>query len=283
MDLIDREKCPETDDMEDVVSEYRKYIEVKMSGTPTEFLLESEIESTTENSKSTGKTYTNCLQKDILPAFKRRYNPFKFEWLLNCTEEKITKFDDEDRHVTSSREPIHVTSKIIEEALKKYVAVPDQYGSYIQTILSTFVSFMSFLEFYFGSKYETLGPEPLATAKIYHAMVKSYIDGLGLWKFASNRRERAQKDKNVLEGYKFPDKDKKFLEAYQAFLESGERYDDILEVFTAANPNAPAPSDVQFCRITNTVMSAGQMSTGCRPVVLTGLTNSPYTDKKPGL
>ena len=273
---IDALQNSELEGDEIITSQFRLFMQQKKSGTGKEgkFTKLKEV--------STIGMYTRAVQNEILPAFHRLFSPFDSRWILDCTTEKECTFEGEQRSFVSLEEPTYMSSKIIEEALKKYDNNIQESGNQRATILGAARDFMDFIELQFNRKINLYGPEPLKKVMSYHKIVRTFISATGIWKICNDGKQKTLHDNKVMEDYKNPNKDIEILEKYQNYIKSPERIADINKILKFSSEAESIPTDGEMTEMGRVIMGEVVMSTGCRPVVIRHLTCGSYADKKPG-
>ena len=229
---------------------------------------------------STVLKYTRAIEKDLLPAFHALFEPFDSRWLLDCTTTKQCLINGEERQIIGPQEPIYITAGILRKAIEKYEQMEN--GNQRAIVLAAIVQFMNFIEVEFNNKMDTYGREPLEKVMIYHNGVRSYINGMKLWKTCNREKLKSQKNSRELKDYQNPNSDAKILESIKKYFKSDERLKNLKKIFFFAEEGSPIPSDKEFNDMGNIIMGEIILSTGCRPVVVYRLPLGSYVNKKPG-
>ena len=130
------------------------------------------------------------VETDILKALHELFSPFDARWLTDCTTHKDCTFDGEERLHIDPREPIFLSSRILEVAIKNSTAPPKR-------VIASLLSLMDFIELRFDDKIQTLGPVLSKKVRIYHSSVRAYIKGKSLWS-NSKKEETKEFEKNKI-------------------------------------------------------------------------------------
>ena len=229
---------------------------------------------------STVNKYTRAIENDLLPVFHATFEPFDSRWLLDCTTEKKCLVNGEDRQIIDPKEPIYMTSVILRKAIEKYEQTEN--GSQRAIVLAAINQFMNFIEMEFNNRLDQYGERPLKKVMTYNNGVRSYINGMKLWKSCNREKLISQKNSRDLKNYQFPNHDANILERYKKYLKSDDRLNRWKKIAFFAEDGAPVPSDKEFNELGNIVMGEIVASTGCRPVVVYRLLVGPYTNKESG-
>ena len=261
---------------EKIIEEFRLFMQNKKSGANKsgEFSRIKEV--------STVTTYTNTLKNDILKAFHRLFKPFDSRWIFDCTTPKDCTFEGEKRCFVSPEEPTYMSSKILEEALKRYDPTIKENGQLRANILCTAREFMDFIELQYNNKLNVYGPEPLKKVMTYHSIVRTYVKATGAWKICNDGKKKALHNNKTIDAYQNPNKDIEILEKYHKYIQSEERFCSLSKIINFSSEMAQKPSDGEMTELGKTIMGEIIATTGCRPIVVRHLNNGAYTDKKAG-
>ena len=230
---------------------------------------------------STIKCYAGVLRNDILKAFHKLCSPFDARWLLDCKTPKNCTFDGEERLHVTINEPIYVTSRVLEESLRRYNKSSNA-GTKKKQIIGACKQLMEFIELHFTLKLNALGIEVLSRVKAYHTSVQTFIKGTSQWKSCNIEEKQAYEKNRLLKDYENPNKDIEVLEKYRAYVKSEDRLSKINKLLSYVSPDDPTPSPSVVTELGTFVMEEIIGCTGCRPKVVRHLTMGAYTDKKPG-
>ena len=239
-----------------------------------------ESEGSKDIQPSTVGMYTRAIQKDLLPALHQLFNPFDSRWLLDCTTEKQTTFEGEERLLVSPKEPIYLTARILRHTLSRYGS--SETGHQRATLVAAVAQFMNFIELQFNEKLNVWGRKPLEKIISYHNGVKSFINGTKVWKTCNKDRKKQLKNNQVLKEINNPNFEAEILEKYQDYLKSSERLDQIRKIAHFACKDVKKPGNKGMTEFSNVVMGEIVISSGCRPVAVYRMPVGAFTSKKPG-
>ena len=234
------------------------------------------------NEVTTVGMYSQAVKKDILVAFHQLFSPFDSRWILDCITPKTCTFEGEERCFVSPEEPIYMTSRILDEALKKYDSNTGETGGQRSTVLKAAVQFMDFIELEFNKRLNIHGTGPSEKVLTYHKLVRTYIRGTAAWKTCNEGKEQAMQNKKTIEEYENPNKELIILEKYQEYISSSERLSNLTKVLNYSSNESPKPSNGQMSELGRIIMGEIVATCGCRPIVVCHLTNGGYADKTPG-
>ena len=230
---------------------------------------------------TTVNMYAGVVRNDILKAFHKLIVPFDARWLIDCKSKKVCKFEGEERLHVKPEEPIYMTSRILQEALKRHEATGNS-GNEKKKVIATFNQMMDFIELHFTLKLNAYGVDVLSRVQTYHRGVKSFIKGTSQWK-KNNDEEREGFEKNkTIDDYECPNKDVDVLEKYKEYVKSEERISKITNLLSFAFPDAKSPPPSIMTEFGITVMEEIVACTGCRPKVVRHLKMGALVDAKPG-
>ena len=219
--------------------------------------------------------YSDVVRKDILKAFHKLISPFDARWLVDCKTPKFCTFEGEERLHVKPEEPIYMTSRILQEALKHTQTQKKR-------VIAAFNQLMEFIELHFTLKLNAFGVDVLTKVQSYHKGVKSFTKATSQWK-NSKEEERESYEKNkLIKDFKCPNKDVEVLEKYKKYIKSNERILKINKLLSFANPDAESPTAAVMTDLGVTVMEEIVAATGCRPKVVRHLKMAAYIDAKPG-
>ena len=219
--------------------------------------------------------YSDVVRKDILRAFHNLSSPFDARWLIDCKTPKFCKFEGEERLHVDPKEPIYMTSRILQEALQNTQTQKKR-------VIAAFNQLMEFIELHFTLKLNAFGVNVLTRVQSYHKGVKSFIKATSQWK-NSKEEERESYEKNkLIKDFKTPNKDAEVLEEYKKYIKSEERILKINKLLSYAQPGAQNPTAAVMTDLGVTVMEEIVACTGCRPKVVRHLNMAAYVDAKPG-
>ena len=219
--------------------------------------------------------YSDVVRKDILKAFHNLTSPFDARWLIDCKTPKFCKFEGEDRLHVDPKEPIYMTSRILQEALQKTQTQKKR-------VIAAFNQLMEFIELHFTLKLNAFGVDVLTKVQSYHNGVKSFIKATSQWK-NSKEEERESYEKNkLIKDFKSPNKDAEVLERYKKYIKSEERILKINKLLSYAHPGAENPTAAVMTDLGVTLMEEIVACTGCRPKVVRHLNMAAFIDAKPG-
>ena len=219
--------------------------------------------------------YSDVVRKDILKAFHKLISPFDAMWLVDCKTPKFCTFEGEERLHVKPEEPIYMTSRILQEALKNTQTQKKR-------VIAAFNQLMEFIELHFTLKLNAFGVDVLTKVQSYHKGVKSFTKATSQWK-NSKEEERESYEKNkLIKDFKCPNKDAEVLEKYKKYIKSNERILKINKLLSYAHPDAESPTAAVMTDLGVTVMEEIVACTGCRPKVVRHLNMAAYVDAKPG-
>jgi hypothetical protein len=219
--------------------------------------------------------YSDVVRKDILKAFHKLISPFDARWLVDCKTPKFCTFEGEERLHVKPEEPIYMTSRILQEALKNTQTQKKR-------VIAAFNQLMEYIELHFTLKLNAFGVDVLTKVQSYHKGVKSFTKATSQWK-NSKEEERESYEKNkLIKDFKCPNKDAEVLEKYKKYIKSNERILKINKLLSYAHPDAESPTAAVMTDLGVTVMEEIVACTGCRPKVVRHLNMASYSDAKPG-
>ena len=219
--------------------------------------------------------YSDVVRKDILKSFHKLISPFDARWLLDCKTPKLCKIEEEERLHVDPKEPIYLTSRILQESLKHTQTQKKR-------VIAAFNQLMEFIELYFTLKMDASGIEVLTKVQSYHKSVKNFVKATSQWK-NSKEEERESYEKNkLIKEFDCPNKDAEVLEKYKKYIKSNDRILKINKLLSYAHPDAENPTDGVMTDLGTTVMEEIVAATGCRPKVVRHLNMAAYVDAKPG-
>ena len=230
---------------------------------------------------STIKCYAGILRNDVLKAFHKLCSPFDARWLLDCKTPKNCLFDGEERLHVTTKEPIYVTSRVLEESLRRYNKSSNA-GTKKKQIIGTFKQLMDFIELHFTLKLNAFGIEVLNRVIAYHKGVQTFIKGTSQWKSCNIEEKQTYEKNKMLRDYQNPHKDIEVLEKYREYVKSEDRLSKINSLLSYVSPDDPTPSSSVMSELGTFVMEEIIGCTGCRPKVVRHLTMGGFTDKKAG-
>ena len=227
---------------------------------------------------STVKMYAGVIRNDLLRACHKLFKPFHAKWLLDCKTPKICKFEGEDRYHVSPEEPIYITTRILDESLKKYKSS----GGQRRTALAAISKFMEFIEFSFALKLDACGLEPLLKVQAYHKIVRTFIKGTSKWKSAREEENETHQNNKTIKDHENPHKDADILKRYKAYMKSEERISKVSKLLSYSNEEDNIPSGGTMTELGISVMEEFVACVGCRPKVVLHLTMGAWVDRQPG-
>ena len=255
---IDKLSSPDTDP---VVEQFRNYL----------------IEKKNHKMSSTISIYTSVIEHKVLPAMRRRIDPFDSSMIFDCTP-KYLKINGKPRNCNPT-EPVYNSAGILDEIMKEY---DGNCGNQTTHILAAFSEWLDFIELEFYKASDYVGTDQAEKVIMHHALVRKYISGTGLWSKCKESKKMSYIKNKIIEKYKNPNKEAEILENNEKYIRSDNRIQNISKVLkTAANEDMEI-SAKEFTEITNIVMGEVIASTGCRPVVLRKLPMGSYADKGMG-
>ena len=260
---------PEIEGDDIIIGRFSEFMRNKRHQSSKEEGFSKQTEPTTIN------MYTNVVKNDILKAFHKLVAPFDARWLIDCTTPKICKFEGEERMHVSPKEPIYLTSRILQEAL-------DNTRTQKKRVIAVFNQLMAFIELFFTLKLNAFGVEVLNRVITYHNGVKSFIKATSQWKKSKEEENEAYEANKLLKDYQHPNKDVEVLEKYKEYIKSEERILKITKLLSYASPEAEAPSAAVITELGINVMEEIVACTGCRPKVVRHMNMGSYVDAKPG-
>lgn len=130
------------------------------------------------------------VETDILKALHELFSPFDARWLTDCTTHKDCTFEGEERLHIDPREPIFMSSRILEVAIENSTAPAKR-------VIASLLSLMDFIELHFNNKINTYGIDIASKVRNYHLSVRSYIKGKSLWSI-SNKEETKKLETNKI-------------------------------------------------------------------------------------
>ena len=223
---------------------------------------------------STINAYATVVRNDILRAFHKLVSPFDARWLIDCSSPKHCTFDGEERLHVDPKEPIYMTSRILQEAL-------DQ-GNQRKQVIAAFHQLMEYIELHFTLKLNTYGVDVLSRVQTYHQGVKSFVKGTSQWKKLNDEEKDVYETNKIITDYESPNKDVEVLEKYKAYVKSEERILKMSKLLTYAHPDAEIPPPALMTEFGTIVMEEIVACTGCRPKVARHLKMGALVDAKPG-
>ena len=230
---------------------------------------------------STINQYAESVKSDILKACHKLVTPFDARWLIDCRTPKECKFEGEERIHVNPKEPIYLTSRILQEALQRHEASGNS-GNQKKKVIASFCQLMEFVELHFTLKLNAYGVDLLSKVQTYHRGVKSFIKGTSQWKKNNDEEKEAYENNKLVNDYNSPNKDVEVLEKYKEYITSEERIMKISKLLSYAFPDAESPPPALMTEFGTTVMEEIVACTGCRPKVARHLTMGAMVDAKPG-
>jgi hypothetical protein len=227
---------------------------------------------------STVKMYTGVIRNDLLPACHMLFKPFHAKWLLDCKTPKICKFEGEDRHQVSPEEPVYITSRILDESIKKY----SNSGGQRRIALAAISKFMEYVEFEFALKLDSFGLEPLIKVQAYHKTVRNFIKGTSKWKIARVEENETHQKNKIIRDHETPHKDAEILRKYKVYMKSDERISKVSKLLSYSNEEDNIPSAGTMTELGINIMEEFVACVGCRPKVPLHLTMGAWVDRQPG-
>ena len=211
----------------------------------------------------TCEIYARFLDRDLLQAFKKHYDPFYCTWLLDCVSAKECMFDGQERssNMVSITDPIYLTVTVLQTALEKYKS--SDMGNQRSFLLSAATQFMRFVENWFYSKLPIYGLEPYNKVKSYHEGVKAFIDQM--WKTCNSDKKKSIKDNKVLKEIKNPNYEAQILNKYREYVLSDSRLEDIQFVLKLSQNEQHNITNSEFARAIKICVAECTLHTGRRP------------------
>ena len=234
-----------------------------------------------QTERSTINLYAGAVRNDILAAFHRCIKPFDARWLIDCKTHKDCKFDGEERLHINPDEPIYMTSRILQEALKRHEASGNS-GNQKKKVIAAFNQLMEFIEWHFTLKLNAYGVDVLNKVLTYHQSVKNFVKGTSYWKKFKDEENEAYESNKIIRDYESPNKDIEVLEKYKEYVKSEERIAKISKLLSYAYPDAESPTPALMTEFGINMMEEIVSCTGCRPKVARHLTMGALVDAKPG-
>ena len=273
--LLRKEDSVEHDSSSDeIITKFKKFLKVKKDDIPEGPF--SEVKEVATISR-----YTNLVEKYLLPAFKAHVDPFETNFLLDCSTPKKCKISGQQREC-DDKEPIYMSPRVIDIMLANFESNLRSFGNIIAQILAATVEFMEFLELEFQANTDIFGYKPLKKLKFHHSIVQTYISGKGLWHRCNKGKKNALEENEIIKEYTNPNEDIQFLERYEEYKDCSQRKESISEIINYACDENLMPTDADYCRMANVVMTEIVCSSGCRPVVPLKMTIGSYADKRTG-
>ena len=260
---------PEIEGDDIIIGKFLEFMRNKRHQSSKDEGFSKQTEPTTIN------MYTSVVKNDILKAFHKLIAPFDARWLLDCTTPKICKFEGEERMHVDPKEPIYLTSRILQEAL-------DNTRTQKKRVIAVFNQLMDFIELFFTLKLNAFGVKVLNRVITYHKGVKSFIKATSQWKKSKEEENEAYETNKLLKDYQHPNKDIEVLEKYKEYIKSEERILKITKLLSYASPEAEAPSAAVITELGINVMEEIVACTGCRPKVVRHMNMGSFIDAKPG-
>ena len=258
-----------------IVEKFKEFMRNKRSKDDSEGGYSKQTEPTTINA------YASVVQTDILRAFHKLVEPFDARWLIDCKTPKDCKFEGEERLHVSPKEPIYMTSRILQEALSRHEVCGNS-GNQKKKVIAAFNQLMAFIELHFTLKLNAYGVDVLSKVQTYHQGVKSFIIGTSQWKKNNDEEKEGFEKNKLIHDYECPNKDVDVLEKYKEYVKSEERVCKISKLLSFSHPDAKAPSSSLMTEFGISVMEEIAACTGCRPKVARHLSMGPLADAKPG-
>ena len=219
--------------------------------------------------------YSDVVRKDILKAVQKLISPFDARWLVDCKTQKLCQFEGEERLHVNPNEPIYMTSRILQEALKHTQTQKKR-------VIAAFNQLMEFIELHFTLKLNAFGVDVLTKVQSYHKGVKSFIKATSQWKNSKEEERNSYEKNKLIKEFECPNKDAEVLEKYKKYIKSNERIMKINKLLSYAHPDAENPTAGVMTDLGITVMEEIVAATGCRPKVVRHLNMAAYGDAKPG-
>ena len=258
-----------------IVDKFEEFMRNKRSKDDNEGGYSKQTEPTTI------KAYSNVVKTDILKAFHKLVEPFDARWLIDCKTPKVCKFEGEERLHVRPEEPIYMTSRILQEAMKRHEASGNS-GNQKKKVIAAFNQLMAFIELHFTLKLNAYGVEVLNKVITYHQGVKSFISGTSQWKKNNDEEKEGFEKSKLLNDYENPNKDVEVLDKYKEYVKSEERILKISKLLEYSHPDAEAPPPSLMTEFGINVMEEIVGCTGCRPKVARHLMMGAVVDAKAG-
>ena len=182
--------------------------------------------------------------------------------------------------IVDPKEPIYITSRVLRKALAKYESV--ETGHQREALVGATVQFMNLIELHFNNKLNLYGREPLEKVMVYHNGVKSFINGIKIWKTCNKDRKQQLRNNKVFKEFEHPNFEAEIINKYQNYLESPKRLTQIRKIVHFSRKEVPKPTNKEMNECSKIAMGEMITSTGCRPVVAYRMCVGAYASKKPG-
>ena len=241
-----------------IVAKFEEFMRNKRSKNEKEGCFSKQTEPTTINA------YSSVVRTDILKALHKLIKPFDARWLIDCKTTKVCTFEGEERLHVRPEEPIYLTSRILQEAMKRYEACGNS-GNQKKKVIASFNQLMAFIELHFTLKLNAYGVDVLNRVLTYHQGVKSFINGTSQWKKNNDEEKEGFEKNKLINDYECPNKDVDVLEKYKEYVKSEERILKISKLLSFAHSDAQAPPPSQMTEFGINVMEEIVACTGCNP------------------
>ena len=149
--------------------------------------------------------------------------------LLDCSTVKNIKICGKERNL-DPKEPVYLSSRIVDEIFKKFESNVYSCGNQIAQICSALFEFMDFQQLEFNSHTDVNGYKPLKRVMFHNSIVRTHINGLGIWKKANKSKQRTLEENNIIEGYENPHRTVEILEKNEEWKKSSERLERISKI-----------------------------------------------------
>jgi hypothetical protein len=144
-----------------IVAKFEEFMRNKRSKNEKEGCFSKQTEPTTINA------YSSVVRTDILKALHKLIKTFDARWLLDCKTTKVCTFEGEERLHVRPEEPIYLTSRILQEAMKRYEACGNS-GNQKKKVIAAFNQLMAFIKLHFTLKLNAYGVDVLNRVLTYH-------------------------------------------------------------------------------------------------------------------
>ena len=259
---------------DEIIEKFKVYMRMKKDTKKDGLFSESKEASTV-------KLYPRLVEVHLFTACCQVVDAFEPWMLLDCSTVKNIKICGKERNL-DPKEPVYLSSRIVDEIFKKFESNVYSCGNQIAQICSALFEFMDFQQLEFNSHTDVNGYKPLKRVMFHNSIVRTHINGLGIWKKANKSKQRTLEENNIIEGYENPHRTVEILEKNEEWKKSSERLERISKIIRYGCDNGSVPSEGEWTEMGHTIQTEIICSSGCRPKVARHMTVGAYTDKKEG-
>ena len=143
----------------------------------------------------------------------------------------------------------------LDEIFKKFESNVYSCGNQIAQICSALFEFMDFQQLEFNSHTDVNGYKPLRRVMFHNSIVRTHINGLGIWKKANKSKQRTLEENNIIEGYENPHRTVEILEKNEEWKKSSERLERISKIIRYGCDNGSVPSEGEWTEMGHTIQT----------------------------